>query len=68
MPHTSRHVPPPGRLLASDLGPRCDRALERSKQFAAAFGIPVEVIAVHQPAQAPGDVLPWPDGARGAVA
>jgi len=62
MPDVFRHAPPPGLLLASDLGPRCDRALERTKQLAAEFRVPVEVIAVHQPARTPGDVLPWMEG------
>jgi len=56
---------PPGLLLATDLSARCDRPLERAKQLADEFSIPLLVLTVHDAPQAPGDVLPWHDGDAG---
>ncbi len=57
----------PGILLATDFGARCDRALERTRQLAAEFAAPVEVLTVHEPARAPDDVLSWLDGGDAAA-
>lgn len=56
---------PPGLLLATDLSARCDRPLERAKQLADEFSIPLVVLTVHDAPQAPGDVLQWLDGDAG---
>jgi nucleotide-binding universal stress UspA family protein len=52
-------------LLATDLSARCDRPLERAKQLADEFSIPLVVLTVHDAPQAPGDVLQWLDGDAG---
>ena len=56
---------PPGLLLATDLSARCDRPLERAKQLADEFSIPLAVLTVHDAPQAPGEVLQWLDGDAG---
>lgn len=56
---------PPGLLLATDLSARCDRPLERAKQLADEFSIPLVVLTVHDAPQAPGEVLQWLDGDAG---
>ena len=56
---------PPGLLLATDLSARCDRPLERAKQLADEFSIPLVVLTVHDAPQAPGDVLQWQGGDAG---
>ncbi|MGF6271726.1 nucleotide-binding universal stress UspA family protein [Massilia sp. UYP11] len=56
---------PPGLLLATDLSARCDRPLERAKQLADEFSIPLVVLTVHDAPQAPGDVLQWLDADAG---
>jgi nucleotide-binding universal stress UspA family protein len=56
---------PPGLLLATDLSARCDRALERTRQLAAEFGWPIDVLTVFDAPQAPGDVLAWIEGDGG---
>ena len=53
---------PPGLLLATDLSARCDRPLERAKQLAGEFSIPLVVLTVHDAPQAPGEVLQWLEG------
>jgi nucleotide-binding universal stress UspA family protein len=49
-------------LLATDLSARCDRPLERAKQLADEFSVPLVTLTVHDAPQAPGDVLQWLDG------
>jgi len=56
---------PPGLLLATDLSARCDRALERSKQLAQEFAVPIEVLTVVDAPHAPADVLAWFEGDTG---
>lgn len=56
---------PPGLLLATDLSARCDRPLERAKQLADEFSIPLVVLTVHDAPPAPGEVLQWLDGDAG---
>jgi len=56
---------PPGLLLATDLSARCDRALERTRQLAAEFGWPIEVLTVFGAPQAPGEILEWLEGDGG---
>lgn len=56
---------PPGLLLATDLSARCDRPLERAKQLAEEFSIPLAVLTVHEAPQAPGEVLQWLDADAG---
>lgn len=56
---------PPGLLLATDLSARCDRPLERAKQLADEFSLPLVVLTVHDAPQAPGDVLQWQGGDAG---
>lgn len=58
---------PPGLLLATDFGPHCDRALERTKQLAAELALPVEVLTVHESPQAPGEVQSWLDDGDAAA-
>ena len=50
---------PPGLLLATDLSARCDRPLERARQLADEFPVPLAALAVLDAPQAPGDVPPW---------
>lgn len=56
---------PPGLLLATDLSARCDRPLERAKQLADEFSVPLVALTVFDAPQAPGDVLPWQGGDAG---
>ena len=56
---------PPGLLLATDLSARCDRPLERAKQLAEEFSLPLVALTVHEGPQAPGEVLQWLDGDAG---
>jgi nucleotide-binding universal stress UspA family protein len=45
--------PPPALLLATDLGPRCDRALDRCVQLARQWNAPAVALTVVDPSQQP---------------
>jgi len=49
-------------LLATDLGPRCDRALDRSAQLCTAWGAALTVLNVLDAPRTPDQVLAWAAG------
>jgi nucleotide-binding universal stress UspA family protein len=65
MPDTFNPSRPPGLLLATDLGPRSDRSLERSKQLAQEFALPIEVLTLVEAPHKQADVLAWFEGDAG---
>lgn len=64
MPHFCPTTPP-GLLLATDLSARCDRPLERAKQLAAEFNLPLVALTVFDTPATPGDVIQWLDADEG---
>jgi len=65
MPDDFNYPTLPGLLLATDLSARCDRPLERAKQLAGEFNVPLDVLTVAEAPQVPGEVLEWLDGDAG---
>ena len=61
-------APPRQLLLASDLSARCDRALDRSAQLAAAWRAELRVLNVATAPQAPDLALAWAAGHDDAAA
>ena len=56
-------LPPRRLLLATDLGARCDRPLDRAKQLARAWQAELTVLTVRDGPQTPEEVASWLDGA-----
>lgn len=50
-------------LLATDLSPRCDRALDRAAQLAKEWRAELLALNVLDPTSAPDQILAWADGA-----
>jgi nucleotide-binding universal stress UspA family protein len=55
-------LPPRHLLLATDLGPRCDRPLDRARQLARAWQAELTVLTVRDGPQTPEEVASWLDG------
>ncbi len=55
-------LPPQRLLLASDLGARCDRPLDRAKQLAREWRAELAVLTVRDGPQTPEEVASWLDG------
>lgn len=61
---TERAAGPPRRLLlATDLSPRCDRALDRAALLAREWQAELLALNVLDPTSAPDQILAWADGA-----
>nr|WP_235584503.1 universal stress protein [Massilia sp. MS-15] len=56
-------IPPQRLLLATDLGARCDRPLDRAKQLAREWRAELVVLTVRDGPQTPEEVSSWLDGA-----
>ncbi len=59
-------LPPKRLLLATDLSPRCDRALDRAAQLAAEWGAELAALNVLDSSAWPDQVLAWAAGADDA--
>ncbi len=58
----SASSPPERLLLATDLSPRCDRALDRSVQLAKSWQAELKVLNVVDAPKAPDQILAWATG------